>query len=89
MMESQEVIIVDVREQYEYKEGHIKNAQLIPVDTILNQAPTLLTNKNAKIIVYCRSGNRSKMAAEILVKLGYTNIFEMGGINSWPYEIVK
>ncbi len=89
MMDSQDVIIVDVREQSEYDEGHIKNAKLIPVGTIAQQSASLLTDKNAKIIVYCKSGNRSKMAAEILVKLGYTNIFEMGGINSWPYEIVK
>lgn len=89
MMDSQVVIIVDVREQYEYDDGHIKNAQLIPVGTIKQQAPNLLIDKNANIIVYCKSGNRSKMAAEILVKLGYTNIFEMGGINSWPYDIVK
>ena len=86
MMDTQEVIIVDVRTQEEYDEGYIENAILIPNETI-NEAPSELPDKDAVILVYCRSGNRSKLAAAILVELGYTNVVEFGGINSWPYDI--
>lgn len=87
MMDTQEVIIVDVRTQEEYDEGFIENAILIPNETI-NEAPTELPDKDAVILVYCRSGNRSRQAANKLVDLGYTNIYDFGGIIDWPYEIV-
>ena len=82
-------IILDVREQHEYNEGHIPGAILIPYGEIANRAEKELSNKDQLILVYCRSGRRSKIAAEELVKLGYTNVKEFGGINDWKYEIVK
>ena len=82
-------IILDVRTQEEYDEGHIPGAILIPYTEIEARAEEILTDKNRQILVYCRSGRRSKIAAETLVELGYTNIREFGGIIDWPYEVVK
>ena len=88
IMDSQEgYIILDVRTQEEYDEGHIPGAILIPNTQIEERAEEVLTDKDQLILVYCRSGRRSKMAAEILVELGYTNIREFGGIIDWPYEV--
>ena len=88
MMDTQDVIIVDVRTQDEYNEGYIENAILIPNESI-SGAPSELPDKDAVILIYCRSGNRSKQAADKLVALGYTNIYDFGGIMDWPYEIVE
>ena len=82
-------IILDTRTQEEYDEGHIPGAILIPYDEITQKAEGVLTDKNQLILVYCRSGRRSKIAAEALVELGYTNIREFGGIIDWPYEVEK
>ena len=82
-------IILDAREQYEYDEGHIPGAILIPYGEIADRAENELPDKDQLILVYCRSGRRSKIAAEELVKLGYTNVKEFGGIIDWKYEIVK
>ena len=82
-------IILDTRTQEEYDQGHIPGAILIPYDEITEKAESVLTDKNQLILVYCRSGRRSKLAAEDLVKLGYTNVQEFGGIIDWPYEVVK
>jgi rhodanese-related sulfurtransferase len=88
IMDTQEgYIILDTRTREEYDEGHIPGAILIPYDEILQKAESVLTDKNQLILVYCRSGRRSKLAAEDLVKLGYTNIKEFGGIIDWPYEV--
>lgn len=88
IMDSQEdYIILDTRTQEEYAEGHIPGAILIPHDEILQKAESVLPDKNQLILVYCRSGRRSKLAAEDLQKLGYTNIKEFGGIIDWPYEV--
>jgi len=84
-----EYIILDVRTEEEYAEGHIPNAILIPDYEIETKAEEILKDKNQLILVYCRSGRRSKLAAESLIKLGYTNIKEFGGIIDWPYEVVK
>ena len=90
IMDSEEKhIILDVREQNEYDEGHIKGAILIPYTEIENKAEEMLPDKDAQILVYCRSGRRSKIASESLAKLGYTNIKEFGGIIDWKYEVVK
>lgn len=89
MEEESDYIILDVRTQEEYAQGHIPNAILIPDYEIEEKAETVLKDKNQLILVYCRSGRRSKLASEILVKLGYTNIYEFGGIIDWPYEIVQ
>ena len=80
-------IILDVRTQEEYDTGHIPGAILIPDTEIKVKAEEVLTDKEQLILVYCRSGRRSKLAAEALVELGYTNIKEFGGIIDWPYEI--
>lgn len=88
MAQEQDYIILDVRTQQEYDTGHIPGAILIPNETIGTQEPAQLPDKSKLILVYCRSGNRSKQAAEKLVKLGYTNIVEFGGISSWTGEIV-
>ena len=79
-------IILDTRTQEEYAQGHIPGAILIPHDRVKELAESVLTDKDQLILVYCRSGRRSKLAAEDLVKLGYTNIKEFGGIIDWPYE---
>lgn len=80
-------VILDTRTQEEYDEGHIPGAIVISHDEILQKAESVLTDKNQLILVYCRSGRRSKLAAEDLVKLGYTNVKEFGGIIDWPYEV--
>lgn len=87
MMDTQEVIILDVREQDEYDSGHIPGAVLLPVGTIdETTAAEVIPEKDSTVLVYCRSGNRSKTASAALADLGYTNIYEFGGINTWPYE---
>ena len=88
LMDTEEnYIILDVRTQEEYDQGHIPGAILIPDNRIDADAEKILTDKNQLILVYCRSGRRSKLAAERLVQLGYTNIKEFGGILDWPYEV--
>jgi len=87
MMDNQEVIVLDVREQDEYDSGHILGAVLLPVGTINeDSAAEVIPEKDSTVLVYCRSGNRSKTASSALVELGYTNVYEFGGINTWPYE---
>ena len=81
--------LLDVREQDEYDEGHIPGAILIPYTEIDAKAEEVLKDKDALILVYCRSGRRSKIAAESLANLGYSNIVEFGGIIDWPYEVEK
>ena len=82
-------IILDVRTEEEYADGHIENAILIPDYEITTKAEEILKDKNQLILVYCRSGRRSKNASQILVDLGYTNVKEFGGIIDWKYEIIK
>jgi len=89
MMDSRDVIILDVRTQAEYDEGHILNALLLPDTKIKEQASAMLPDQNAKILVYCRSGRRSAQAAQTLIQMGYTNVYDFGGIIDWPYETVK
>ena len=80
-------IILDVRTQEEYNQGHISGVIVISHEEITEKAEEVLTDKDQLILVYCRSGRRSKIAAEALVELGYTNIKEFGGIIDWPYEV--
>ena len=88
IMDSEEAyIILDVRTQEEYDEGHIPGAIVISHEEIAEKAEKVLTDKEQLILVYCRSGRRSKIATEALVELGYTNIKEFGGIINWPYEV--
>jgi len=89
MMEKEEnYIILDVRTHEEFASGHIPGAMVIPNETIGTEEIAQLPHKDQLIMVYCRSGNRSKQASDKLVKLGYTNIVEFGGIIDWPGEIV-
>ena len=89
MDENENYIILDVRTQAEYNQGHIPNAICIPNETIDENVVNKLPDKNQMILVYCRSGNRSKQAAEKLKKLGYTDLIEFGGIIDWKGEIER
>ena len=80
-------ILLDTRTQEEYDQSHIPGALLIPHTEIADRAADELPDKDQVILVYCRSGNRSKQASEVLAELGYTNVKEFGGINTWPYEV--
>lgn len=82
------VAIVDVRTIQEYASGHIENAMNIPLDKISTIEDTI-QDKNKKIIVYCKTGVRSKEASEKLLKMGYTNVYDMKGLDSWEYELKK
>lgn len=84
-----EVIILDVRREDEYLAGHIPKAILVPNETIGDAPPSELPDLNAEILVYCRLGRRSAQAARKLIAIGYTKVFDFGGIKSWPYDIVK
>ena len=81
-------VLLDVRERHEFDAGHISGAILIPYTEIESKAEEVLTDKDELILVYCRSGRRSKIASESLVNLGYTNVKEFGGIVDWQYEVV-
>ena len=88
MMDMEDVIVLDVREQDEFDAGHIPGAILLPVGTITaDTAAAVSPEKDSVVLVYCRSGNRSKTASAALVELGYTAVYEFGGINTWPYEV--
>ena len=88
LIDSKDVVIIDVREEYEYKESHIKNAYNISLNN-LDSIDNYDFSKDMKIIVYCQSGRRSKMALEKLINMGYTNVYDMSGIDSWEYELVS
>ena len=82
-------VILDVRTYDEYQQGHIPGAIVVPNETIGTSEIPELPDKQQMILVYCRSGNRSRQAAAKLAKLGYSNVIEFGGIIDWPFEIVK
>ena len=83
------IILIDVRTKEEYATGHIKDSKLMPVDTLKEESVKSLVDKEVTIFVYCRSGSRSAAAAKILVEQGYENVYNLGGINNWPYEVVE
>jgi len=89
MDEDKSIILVDVRTKEEFNEAHIENAVLLTLDTINAMAPSVIPDKNATYYVYCKSGNRSAIAATELVIMGYMKIYDMGGIADWPYETIK
>ena len=89
ILKDSSLIIVDVRTKGEYEEGHIPSAVLIPNESIKDRKPELLPDVNQVILVYCRSGNRSKQAAQKLANMGYKKVYEFGGINTWNGKIVK
>lgn len=82
-------VIVDVRRQDEYDAGHLPGAILIPNESIVDERPAELPDLEQVILIYCRSGNRSKQAAQKLADMGYLNIYEFGGITTWTGEIVR
>lgn len=88
MDEQPDAVVLDVREDYEYESGHIPGAVLLPVGDISRQsAQKAIGQPDRIVLVYCRSGARSRMAAQLLADLGYTQVYEFGGILSWPYEV--
>lgn len=89
MEESEGYILLDVRTKEEYESGYIPGAINIPLSDINENVVSSLPDKSQMILVYCRSGNRSRQASDKLSRLGYTNIIEIGGINSWKGEIIK
>lgn len=86
MMDNETVTIVDVRTAEEYEEGHVPGAILLDNNTIGKEQPEELPDKDAKLLIYCRSGKRSKAASDKLVEMGYQNVYDFGGIIDWPYE---
>lgn len=86
MMDEGDVTVVDVRRADEYAQGHIPGALLIPNESIGEEQPEALSDKEAVILIHCRTGVRSKQASDKLVKMGYTNIYDFGGIVDWTYE---
>ena len=89
MASGEPYVLVDVRTKAEYDEGHIEGALLLPLDQLETLAESQLKDKDAMLLIYCRSGNRSAQASALLLELGYTQIFDFGGIMDWPGEIVK
>ena len=88
MSEKTDSVILDVREEEEYITGHAVGAALFPVDTIDEKtAAELIPSKNTPLFIYCRSGRRSKIAAEKLSRLGYTQIYDIGSLSGWPYGL--
>lgn len=87
-IDNKNTYIIDVREDYEYAGGHIRNAYNIPL-TSIEDISKLMILSDSKIIVYCHSGNRSRKAAIKLVEMGYSNVYDMGGIDNWNYDLIK
>ena len=88
MSESKDFILLDVRTDEEYREQRIEGAVLLPDFEITDRAEKELPDKNKLMFVYCRSGRRSESASKVLVSLGYTQVFDIGGILNWPYETI-
>ena len=89
MMARRDVVLLDVREEPEYITGHAIDAELLPVDEITaDTAADLIPSKDTPVMVYCRTGRRSEIAASILEDLGYREIYDMGGLVGWPYGLV-
>ena len=89
MADGEEYVLLDVRTDEEYKEKRIDGAVLIPDYEIAGRVEQELPDRDARILIYCRSGRRSALAAQALIDLGYTNVYDFGGINDWPYDTVK
>jgi rhodanese-related sulfurtransferase len=86
-VEADQLIVLDVRNQEEFDEGQVRNAVLLPVNEIQEKAPGILPDKNQVILVYCKAGSRSETAAKQLIEMGYTRVFDFGGIGAWTGEI--
>lgn len=87
LLDAGKALAVDVREPDEYAEGHLPGAQLLPLGQVGRKAAQMLPDKESTLIVYCRTGRRSAEAAAKLEAMGYRNLYDMGGILSWPYEL--
>lgn len=85
--QDKKIVLLDVRTQSEYQQGHIPGSILLPVNELVKKIESVVADKNREIIVYCRSGNRSKTASKKLIKMGYKKVYDLGGIIDWPYEI--
>ena len=88
-IEEGSVILIDVRTKEEYAEGHIKTSINLPLDTLDSEISNYTTDVNQPLMVYCRSGSRSSAAAAWLNENGYTVVYDLGGIQNWPYEVEK
>ena len=89
MAANPQAVVVDVRNADEYREKHIPQAVLLPLAEVKEKASAVLPDKNAEILVYCRSGNRSRQAGVLLAEMGYASVYDFGGIQDWPYEVVQ
>ncbi|EJO5347590.1 rhodanese-like domain-containing protein [Clostridium botulinum] len=89
LSEREDIIILDIRTEGEYIEGHIKGSKLIPLEFLKINVEDEVPDKNSIIFIYCRSGRRTKIGYEYLSELGYKNVYDMGGIIDWPYEIER
>lgn len=89
MMLAGDVLILDVRERWEFDDGHIENAVLLPYNEIEERAEEVIESSSQIILVYCRSGRRSAEAARMLSRLGFLYVYDFGGILDWPYEIIR
>lgn len=87
--ENPEIVLLDVRTLSEFESEHIEGAVLLPLDEITDKAEEIIPDQETVYYVYCRSGNRSATAAQLLVDMGYKNIYDLGGIVDWPYDTVK
>ena len=88
-MQDTGVLVLDVREPMEYDRGHIVGAENLPLSVLENGVPKAMTDKSRTLLIYCRSGRRSKDAAQKLLALGYQSVYDFGGVIDWPYELVK
>ncbi|MCR1933453.1 rhodanese-like domain-containing protein [Clostridium tepidum] len=84
-----DIIVLDVRNENEYREGHIKGSKLMPIELLETNIEDEVPDKNSTIFIYCNSGKKAKIAYEHLKELGYNNLYDLGGIEDWPYEIEK
>ena len=89
IMEAGEGFPVDVREPSEYAAGHIPGAKLLPLGLVRIKAAQVIPDKDTPWLIYCRSGQRSAMAAAQLAAMGYHNLYDLGGIMAWPYEVER
>lgn len=89
LKEDPDIIIIDVRTKQEFDEGHIDGSINIPDFELVSRIGEIVKDKNDTVILYCRSGNRSKQASLKLIEMGYKKIYDMGGLLDWPYETIK
>ena len=88
IQENKGIVLLDVRTEGERQEGYIEGSILIPHIELERRAPAELTDKNALILIYCLSGRRSAVAANKLIEMGYTRVYDFGGINDWPFAVI-